>query len=518
VSNIFTRRVKILRKSVTILGFKIEEDPTDSGVTGFAGLLPYMDLWRRLGVPCFIDENVHICGSQGWLDRQMIESLVLLNLAGGECVTDMDRLEADAGLCRVFSRNQYSGMGRLSVKEAQKRFRGGRSRTFPAATQISTFLEACHNEEEEKKRVPGKAFIPAVNESLGSLLRVNTHLIDEAQRLNPCEVATLDCDATLVERHAKTALPCYKGFLGYQPFNIFWAEQEMVLHSEFRDGNVPAGFDLLRPIREAISLLPDSVKTVFVRQDTAGYRNEDMAWFEREAEHPQFGRIGFTISADITQDFRKAVARVKPQEWVKEYKVRAGKQVCTGREYAEVIYMSNAQATLTGVDEAFRFIAIREKMSAQLSLLEHEGTAPFPVMTMNHIAYKLHAIVTNRREEPAEELIAWHYQRCGKSEEAHSIMKSDFAGGQLPSAKFGANAAWWALMILSMNFHTLMKRIALGNEWKKKRMKAVRYDLIAAPGRIVHHARQAFMRLSKPLQEWFFKIEAALNELQPART
>ena len=33
-------------------------------------------------------------------------------------------------------------------------------------------------------------------------------------------------------------------------------------------------------------------------------------------------------------------------------------------------------------------------------------------------------------------------ERCGRSEHAHAIMKSDLAGGKLPSALFGANAAW----------------------------------------------------------------------------
>ena len=32
---------------------------------------------------------------------------------------------------------------------------------------------------------------------------------------------------------------------------------------------------------------------------------------------------------------------------------------------------------------------------------------------------------------------------CGKSEEAHSVMKEDLAGRKLPSGKFGVNAAWW---------------------------------------------------------------------------
>ena len=133
-------------------------------------------------------------------------------------------------------------------------------------------------------------------------------------------------------------------------------------------------------------MLPESVKTVMVRQDTAGYRNEDMAWFERADEHPRFGRIEFTISADITQELRKAVAQVKQSDWTREYKMRKGEQVPTGREYAEVIFMSNAQALLPGVDKAFRFIAIREKSDDQLRLLDVEGKqAPFPVMTMDHM-------------------------------------------------------------------------------------------------------------------------------------
>ncbi len=42
-------------------------------------------------------------------------------------------------------------------------------------------------------------------------------------------------------------------------------------------------------------------------------------------------------------------------------------------------------------------------------------------------------------------VIWWLRERCGKSEEVHSALKSDLAGGQMPSGLFGANAAWWAL-------------------------------------------------------------------------
>jgi len=38
-------------------------------------------------------------------------------------------------------------------------------------------------------------------------------------------------------------------------FSTWWAEQGMVLHTEFRDGNVPAGYEQLRVLKEALALL-----------------------------------------------------------------------------------------------------------------------------------------------------------------------------------------------------------------------------------------------------------------------
>ncbi len=92
-------------------------------------------------------------------------------------------------------------------------------------------------------------------------------------------------------------------------------------------------------------------------------------------------------------------------------------------------------------------------------------------------------------------MIWWLRERCGKSEEVHSAMKSDLAGGQMPSGLFGANAAWWALTILAFNLNAAMKRLALGESWAAKRMKALRFHLIGLPGRVVAHARKLIIRL-----------------------
>ena len=188
------------------------------------------------------------------------------------------------------------------------------------------------------------------------------------------------------------------------------------------------------------------------------------------------------------------------------------------------MFVPNTHALLTDIFDPFRFLVVRERLGEQLRLLDVDTPTqqtdkstglPFPTMTLGNVAYKIGAIVTNRRGEEAAELIRWHYERCGKSEEVHSIMKADFAGGQLPSSKFGANAAWWALMILSVNFQFILKRLVLGGGYVAKRMKAIRHALIHTAGRIVHHSRQRCLRVSRSFHAWLASLRERVSELRP---
>jgi hypothetical protein len=54
--------------------------------------------------------------------------------------------------------------------------------------------------------------------------------------------------------------------------NVWWDEQSFVLHSEFRHGQVPAGFEQLRVLTEALEALPADVEKVHMPWDTAGYQ------------------------------------------------------------------------------------------------------------------------------------------------------------------------------------------------------------------------------------------------------
>ncbi len=120
-------------------------------------------------------------------------------------------------------------------------------------------------------------------------------------------------------------------------------------------------------------------------------------------------------------------------------------------------------------------------------------------MEMDSRRYKIFGMVTNISETDmdGEEIIHWLHAKCGKSEEVHSIMKADLAGGTLPSAEFGRNAAWWWIMILALNLNMMMKKLALEPCMAQKRMKAIRFSIINLPGRVVKRSRQLILRISK---------------------
>jgi hypothetical protein len=348
---------------------------------------------------------------------------------------------------------------------------------------------------------------------------VNKDFISFVQKHKRQRTATLDMDATLVETNKSDALYCYKGFKSYQPLNTWWAEQEMVLHTEFRDGNVPAGYDQLRVFIEALECLPEGIKEVMLRSDTAGYQHNLMKYCAM-GKNKRFGVIKFAIACDVTREFKKAVSEVPESEWMSLYRDVNGEKIKTRRQWAEVCFVPSAIGHSKKGPE-YRYIATREAMAEQLHIpgTIEEQEAPFPTMSMDSKRYKVFGIVTNMDCE-GQELISWLYKRCGKSEEAHSIMKEDLAGGKLPSDEFGTNAAWWWVMILSLNLNNAMKTLVLGKSWISRRMKAIRFHLINIPARIIERSRQLFVRLSKnhPCLDWLIDIRtkiALLAEVSP---
>jgi len=491
--------------------YKCEKD--DSVLTGFAGLPLYLELAIKSGLSQYIQAFLKT-KTRGWSDQEMVISLILLNLAGGDCITDINRLEQDKGLKTLLSQLATHGMSRQEKRAYLKRWRSERQRGLPSTAAIHRYLRAFHNDKEEGKRVEGKAFIPEANDHLKALIGLNTALITAAQQHTPHTHATLDQDATLTTTHKSTAHYCYKKQKAYQPFNTYWAEHGLIVHSEFRDGNVPAGFEQLRLLKESLSYLPEDVKTVSLRSDSAGYQ-EALLKYCAEGEDPRFGVIEFTIAARVSASFKDAVGKLKAEDWHPIYHYEAdGSTVKTAQEWAEVCFVPS-WAGYNKKQANYRYVAIREKMTLPKSGEDIEKLElPFQTIKTDEVNYKLFAVVTNSHL-PGSELIHWHRQRCGKSEQVHSIQKNDLAGGQLPSCYFGTNAAWWQIMILSFNLNRLMQIAALPEGLKEKKMKALRFHFINIPGRLVRHARQVWVRVERHAYDLFQRIRNSIACLPP---
>jgi hypothetical protein len=125
-------------------------------------------------------------------------------------------------------------------------------------------------------QVGEKANVPAESEPLAGLAAVNGQIVSHLEQLQSSKTAILDLDATILACDKRSAKPTYDGRRGYQPVLVLWAEHDVIVADEFRDGNVPAGSGNLRVLKKAVDALPPGVEQVLPRGDSAAYEHELM--------------------------------------------------------------------------------------------------------------------------------------------------------------------------------------------------------------------------------------------------
>jgi len=111
--------------------------------------------------------------------------------------------------------------------------------------------------------------------------------------------------------------------------------------------------------------------------------------------------------------------------------------------------------------------------------------------------YKYYAVVTNRWDHDAKRLLEWQREKAGTIEAAHEVLKNELAAGVMPCGRFGANAAWLRLAVLTYNLLSALKRLALPAELLSARPKRLRFLIFNTAGRIIHHARSVICRLKQ---------------------
>ena len=445
-----------------LLPFKVIEDESGDALTSYGGLPLVMETCEALGLAGLVKHYVRIKQrNRGYTESKYVESVIALMASGGDCLEDIERLRSDAGL-------------KLLLGE------------MPSAEAVRFFLYGFHDEKLLESRPEEGAFIAAETEPLAGLWEVNREVALKASRKEQPKEATIDQDATVVQSHKEQSQMTYLGERGYQPVINYWAEQDLILSDEFRDGNVPAGMNCLSSFLRAVCCLPQSVETIYFRSDSAAYQHKLLDVMREGLElHGEKVPVYFAISADVSEALRGKIISVSEPAW-KPLRKLTGKGLIEGRkEWAEVEFIPSAASVKRDM-KPDRYLAIRVR--PWQGELFSDGNS-----------YHYYAVVTNRWEMDGEELLRWQRERCGSVEKVHDVVKNDLAGGVMPCGRFYANAAWWRLNCLCYNVISVMKRKALPKIFWPARMKALRFHLIGVAAKVVSHARVMFLKITEGL-------------------
>lgn len=444
-------RLPLLSKS----GFLLDPRPLEEPASPHAGALVISRALRSLKVPELTAANLQLKRRQrGYEEAQFIETVLLLQAVGGDCPEDLALLNQDAMLGRALG---YE---------------------LPKVTAVRNFLERFHDEELALQRPPRqqqKSFIMPASIGLQRLQDVQAGLVGRvAQKYQahgqPQRIATVDQDATIIESHKRTALAHYEGGRGYQPMVAIWAEADLVLADEWRDGNVAANQEPLRCAQMAFAALPGSVKQRYFRGDCACHEQELLQWLRApERAEEAGGSIGFCVSARMSQDLQKAVLRVAEKQW----QLLGQEPDGTQRQWAELDFVPGERGEKKQ-SQPLRYVGLR--------LLKPQGALFADGSDRHH-----HAVVTNLAWA-GDRLLDWHREKAGTVEHVHDEIKNGLAGGHVPSQLFGANAAWFKLTLMLYNIGSAIKGLCLEGEERLARWKKLRLLIIHLSGRLNRNA------------------------------
>jgi hypothetical protein len=406
---------------------------------------------RSLGVPELIATLLKLRKRQrGYSEGQMAESLVLLHTVGGDCPEDIRLLANDPCLER--------GLGYRS----------------PKVTAVRDFLELFHDEEialQRPAREMQKSFILPSTQPVNALQEVQAYTVRRIAKryehqAQPQWIATVDQDATIIESHKQAALPHYDGGRGYQPMVAVWAEADLVLADEFRDGNVPAKQAPLTCAQMAFAALPTDIKERYFRGDSACHESKLLGWLTHPDRADEAGGpIGFAISAVMSEDLGVVIRAVSEKEWTTFDTETDG----TLRQWAEVPFVPG---------EDYEHKASRTLRYVGLRLLKPQG-----VLFADGSDRHYYAVITNR-DLRGDKLLNWHREKAGTVEHVHDEIKNALGGGHMPSQRFAVNAAWFKFALLAYNVASAIKGLCFDPAERTVRFKKYRLLLVHLSGRM----------------------------------
>ena len=283
-------------------------------MTARSGLSVFFEAAVKFGLTEKIKEIFPRPGSnRGHKAHDVVMSIILMMLGGGQHMNDIREIAQDKGLLRL------CGMKKVPSPDAVARFLGKKN-----------------------------------NLRLVNILvkHLNKQVL---QQVSLSEI-TVDIDATLIESTKRNAIMTYEGFRGYCPLLSFEASSGLCLAGQFREGNASPSAGILDQIRDIDLFLKKLKKRLkYVRSDSAAYNHKLFDFcFDN-------GMI-FTVTADHDSAVVSTVKSIPANEWKPFFDKD---DIKTDREYAVAVHAMNAS------ENAFSLV-VQRWLNPQMNLFEPE--------------------------------------------------------------------------------------------------------------------------------------------------
>ncbi len=270
---------------------------------------------------------------------------------------------------------------------------------------------------------------------------------------------TLDIDATAIEAHKKEAAFTYKGFKGYMPLVGHLAENGLVLHHDFREGNEAPSDRNLPFLHACLQAMPRGKRITAFRADAASFQKDLLNALASKG-------IAYAVGARLNPAAKAAIRAIPPEAW---------------RPFEDG-FLAETSHRMQAMDNGFRLIVF--KLPGQGSLFEED---PFARLTA----------VAAHREGSAEDVLVWYRARGEHSENRIQELKSGFGLERMPCGQSVANAAFFSLGVLAYNLYKLFRAEVLPHAFARCQVQSIRFHLYAIAGKIARHAGALVLKVSR---------------------
>lgn len=429
--------------SSPLLPFKLAS--TKDKITANAGLGLFGEFLYSQRFSGIIDSNINgFKSNHSYKPSEFITPLLLMLNGGGRYIEDVREIARDEALLQL-----------LQI------------RNVPSSSAIGDWLR----------------FVGDAKGGLSGLSRCNQKLLKRGLKKSGLKEFTLDIDATQIVAEKQTAKVTYKGEQGYMPIVGHIAETGMVVHDEFRDGNVSPNTRNHEFIKQCCAKIPKGKKISMFRADSASYQAAIFNWCEQN-------HIKYAVGGHMDASVKTIIKELAESRWEK---------------YQDSSSIARVTHCMDKTDKAFNLIIIRRPW--QPDLLDPQADDS-----------KRYVLVATNIQDSAESVILWYNQRGEASENRIKELKIGFGMEYMPCGTTKANAVYFRIGVLAYNLFKLFKVVAMPKEWAKHTVQTIRWKFYQTAGKLVMHAGQLWFKVRESCFKIFEEVRSSIREFAAVST